>query len=236
MSRRSLVAFLVAVLVAAVGFWYLREASPPSEPVAGTSASTPQPSPPSPITSANSETPIQRPAEAPTPADAESVVAREAEVVLNALKARDMTELAKHVHPDKGLRLSPYIAIDPRRGVVLKAAELPTALANARRRRWGSEDGSGDPISLTFAEYYERFVWDRDYLTAAQRRINEFGSKSTTRPNVREVYPKAIVVEAHAPGTKPESEGMDWSSLLLVFEQHESRWYLSALVHDQWTI
>jgi hypothetical protein len=38
------------------------------------------------------------------------------------------------------------------------------------------------------------------------------------------------------PGAKPEYAGLDWASLLLVFEQYESRWYLVALVHDQWTI
>ena len=88
----------------------------------------------------------------------------------------------------------------------------------------------------SFADYYKRFVYDRDFASAPEKRINEFGRKSTTRPNIWEVYPNAIVVEAHVPGSKPESEGMDWSSLLLVFEQHDSRWYLTALVHDQWTV
>jgi hypothetical protein len=118
----------------------------------------------------------------------------------------------------------------------LQAGELPTALDDPKPRRWGSEDGTGDPIVRRFADYYARFVYDRDFLSASERRVNEFGSKSTTKPNVREIYPDATVIEAHVRGTKPGYGGLDWASLLLVFEQYESRWYLVALVHDQWTI
>ena len=171
-----------------------------------------------------------------TPAQAAQVIAGEAEQVLNALRARNMPELSNHVHPVKGLRFSPYVDIDAKRSVVSSAAELVAALEDGRARRWGSEDGSGEPISRSFADYYKRFIYDRDFASAPEKRFNEFGKTSTTRPNIWEVYPNAIVVEAHVPGTKPASEGMDWASLLLVFEQHDSRWYLSALVHDQWTI
>ena len=171
-----------------------------------------------------------------TPAQARQVIAPEVDAVLNALAAKNMAELATHVHPVKGLRFSPYVDVDPRRAVVLSAGELPSALDDAKRRRWGSEDGSGEPILRTFARYYERFVYDKDFAAAGEKRFNEFGKKSTTRSNLWEIYPNAIVVEAHVPGRKPEAEGMDWSSLLLVFEQHDARWYLSALVHDQWTI
>ena len=171
-----------------------------------------------------------------TPVQAKQVIAGEVEEVLNALKARNMPALSKHVHPVKGLRFSPSVDIDPKRSVVLMAAQLPTSLEDAKPRRWGSEDGSGEPISSSFADYYKRFMYDRDFASAPEKRFNEFGTKSTTRPNIWQVYPNAIVVEAHVPGTRPESEGMDWSSLLLVFEQHDSRWYLSALVHDQWMV
>jgi len=171
-----------------------------------------------------------------TPAQAAQVIGGEVEAVLGALQDRNMAELSNHVHPIKGLRFSPYMDIDVKRSVVLTAAELPAALEDARPRRWGSADGSGEAISRSFADYYKRFIYDRDFAGAREKRFNEFGKTSTTRPNIWEVYPNAIVVEAHVPGTKPESEGMDWASLLLVFEQQDSRWYLCALVHDQWTI
>lgn len=170
------------------------------------------------------------------PDEAQQVIAPVASQVLSALGTRNMRELATHVHPVKGLRFSPTVDVDPERSIVFTASELAKGLDDPRHRRWGSSDGSGEPISLSFADYYGRFVWDRDYARAAEKRYNEFGAKSTTRPNLWEVYPNAVVVESHVPGTKPESEGMDWKSLLLVFEQHDSTWYLSAIVHDQWSV
>jgi hypothetical protein len=219
--RRVLPA-LVVVLVALAAFWYLRQSSRSTEPLPTTAAAPSQPTtPPAPAAAAQS-----------TP----DTAANKAELVLRALKARNMAELAPHVHPVKGLRFSPYIDIDPKRSVVLQASELPMALEDPRPRRWGSEDGTGDPIVRSFASYYARFVYDRDFLAASERTVNQFGGKSTTRPNVREIYPDATVIEAHVPAMKPEFGGLDWASLLLVFEQYESRWYLVALVHDQWTI
>jgi hypothetical protein len=224
MMRRRILPALVVVIVAFAGLWYFRQLSRSQEP------SRPTVSPPTPPPAA----PAAPAALAVEPAP--STAAQEAELVLKALQARNMAELAAHVHPLKGLRFSPYIHIDPTRSVVLQAGELPAALEDTKPRRWGSEDGTGDPIVRSFASYFARFVYDRDFLSAAERRVNEFGGKSTTKPNVREIYPDATVIEAHVPGAKPEYEGLDWASLLLVFEQYESRWYLVALVHDQWTI
>ena len=225
--RRVILLALIVVIVAIAALWYFRQ---PSGAPAPPSATVSAPSPPA--ASAGAPTPPTALAIEPAP----SPLAREAELVLEALQARNMSELAAHVHPVKGLRFSPYIHIDPKRSVVLQAGELAKALGDPRPRRWGSEDGTGDPIVRSFASYYARFVYDRDFLAASARRVNEFGGKSTTKPNVRELYPDATVIEAHVPGAKPEYGGLDWASLLLVFEQYESRWYLVALVHDQWTI
>ena len=171
-----------------------------------------------------------------TPQQARQLIGGELEKVLAALGARNLKELATYVHPVKGLRFSPYIDIDPKHTVVLRASEVAAAESDRRQRRWGADDASGEPITATFNEYAKQFIFDHDFARAPERNFNEFGKQSTTRPNVWEVYPHAIVVELHVPGTKPESEGMDWASLLLVFEQHDSRWYLSALVHDRWSV
>jgi hypothetical protein len=224
MMRRRILPALMVVIVAITAAWYLRQLSRSPEPRSG---STPAPPPGAAAPAAPAALAVE-----PTP----STAAHEAELVLRALQTRNMTELAAHVHPVKGLRFSPYIDIDPKRSVVLQAGELPTAFEDPKPRRWGSEDGTGDPIVRSFASYFARFVYDRDFLSAPERRVNEFGGKSTTKPNVREIYPDATVIEAHVPGAKPEYGGLDWASLLLVFEQYESRWYLVALVHDQWTI
>jgi hypothetical protein len=224
MWRRIFLA-LVVVMVAVTAFRYLRQPGGSSEPPSSTvPAPASAPSPPAPTASAES---VQQ---------GLSTATHEAELVLEALQTRNMAALAAHVHPVKGLRFSPYIHVDPKRSVVLQPRELSTALEDPKPRMWGSEDGTGDPIVRSFASYFARFVYDRNFLAASERRVNQFGGKSTSKPNVREIYPDATVIEAHVPGTKPEYGGLDWASLLLVFERYESRWYLVALVHDQWTI
>jgi hypothetical protein len=226
MMRRRLFPAVMVVIVAITAVWLVRQLSRSPEPAPAADAT--------PARSSTATVPAAPAALAVEPAP--RTAADEADRVLKALQTRNMDELAAHVHPVKGLRFSPYIHIDPKRSVVLQAGELATALEDPRPRRWGSEDGTGDPIVRSFASYFMRFVYDRDFASAPQRRVNEFGGKSTTKPNVREIYPDATVIEAHVPGAKPEYGGLDWASLLLVFEHYESRWYLVALVHDQWTI
>src|SRR5262245_45004810 len=227
--RRGIFTALVAVIVAIAAFWYVRQ---PSRSVESPPAIVSTPPPPPTATAPRAPAPPTALVVEPAP----NTAPQEAQLVLRALHDRNMADLARHVHPVKGLRFSPYIDIDPKRSVVLQAAELPKALDDPKPRRWGSEDGTGDSIVRSFASYFARFVYDRDFLAATQRRVNEFGGRSNTKPNVRDVYPDATVIEVHVPGTKPGYGGLDWASLLLVFEQYEGRWYLVALVHDQWTI
>lgn len=57
----------------------------------------------------------------------------------------------------------------------------------------------------------------------------------THKNNIEHAYPNAVFVEYYVPGTKDLS-GVDWSSVGLVFEKDNDRWYLVGLVHDQWAI
>jgi len=36
---------------------------------------------------------------------------------------------------------------------------------------WGEYDGSGDPIKLTFAQYFDKFVYDHDFANARKSGI-----------------------------------------------------------------
>lgn len=162
------------------------------------------------------------------------VVANE---TIHAIKANDMQGLAAHVHPDKGVRFSPYGAV--RTGtdgdLVFSASSIPTAGGDAKVYTWGSHDGSGAPIALTFSAYMQSFVYDRDFANAPVIATNRIVKQGNTRVNLAEVYPQGSFVEYHFPGTE-EHSGMDWASLRLVFEQRDGRWYLVGISHDHWTI
>ncbi|HUM37898.1 MAG TPA: hypothetical protein PLQ85_13585, partial [Anaerolineae bacterium] len=101
---------------------------------------------------------------------------------------------------------------------------------------WGVYDGSGEPIQLTFAAYYQKFVFDHDYTTAVAVSVNERLGMGNSIDNSQEYYPGAMVVEYHFPGFDPQYGGLDWTSLRLVFQEFEGRWVLVGIIHDQWTI
>lgn len=154
--------------------------------------------------------------------------------VLSALKSRDFANLAKYVHPTKGLRLSPYSYINSQY-LVFSSSQLPNLPVDKTIYTWGTYDGSGFSIQLTFADYHKKFIFDRDYTLAPQVKYNQLIKTGNTMSNISEFYPNAQFVEYHFPDTKAQ-EFMDWSSLRLIFEKYQDKYYLVGIVHDYWTI
>lgn len=157
--------------------------------------------------------------------------------VLEALKARDGARLAALVHPAKGLRFSLYGHVFTDRDVVIPRDSVARLFGDSTPRLWGEQDGSGDPIRLSFPDFYRRFVYGVDFAAAPQQRIDS----TPIRPgnsifNLRAAYPNARWVERHFPGFDPKYEGMDWRSLWLVFEPVGADWKLVGLVDGRWTI
>jgi hypothetical protein len=164
-----------------------------------------------------------------SPEEAKDVIAQQAGDALQALKAADMAKLAQVVHPTKGLRFSPYASVDTKTDVILTASQLKDAMQDSAKRVWGADDGSGAPIRLTFARYFHKFVYDRDFSRASHVSYNR-ADEGTKR--AWENYPNGIVVEY----SLPETGSTPREHLLLAFEQHQGKWYLSGIIHDGWTI
>jgi hypothetical protein len=172
-----------------------------------------------------------------TPPEAKRVIAVRARQVISALKAKDMARLSTFVHPRKGVRFSPYAYVTPEEDLILKRMQFAGRWTSKRRYKWGSYDGSDDPIRLTFRAYYRRFIFDHDYSRAKRIGYNDqFMGHGNTLNNITDIYPQGIVVEYHFPGFDPQYGGLDWASLWLVFEREGKEWYLVGVVHDEWTI
>jgi hypothetical protein len=148
-----------------------------------------------------------------------------------------MKQLAGLAHPDKGIQFSPYAYIDTTKDIKVKAEELPSLWKDSNAKLWGQYDGSGAPIELNFAAYFERFVYDHDYANAPKIGYNKAIGSSTTKNNLFEVYPKDqyMTVEYHFEGFDQQFKGADWASLRLVFMYDKGTWFLVAVIHDQWT-
>ena len=136
---------------------------------------------------------------------------------------------------DPGLRFTPYAYVQPS-DLVFPTQQIPGLFDDAAVYHWGVYDGSGEPIDLTFAQYYEDFVYDQDYAQAEEVGYNERLGSGNSIENSQAFYPDAFVVEYHFSGFDPQYAGMDWRSLRLVFQQHEGAWYLVGIIHDEWTI
>jgi hypothetical protein len=160
---------------------------------------------------------------------ARRAVASDAARIVAALGSADMAALARRVHPLRGVRFSPYVAVDTVHDVTLPAGQLGPTLRSTRARVWGTDDGSGEPIRLTFRAYLHRFASDRDFARAPTITYNAPGERAR---DVWDAYPCAIVAEFAV----PETDERPAESLLLVFERYRGAWYLRGVVHAGWTI
>ena len=155
--------------------------------------------------------------------------------VISLLKNNDFATLSQYVHPQKGLRFSPYPYISDNDRLLGRDAIYTIANDNGVYN-WGIFDGSGEPIDLTFADYYARFIYSADFADAAQVAYNQAIGSGNSINNIADFYPGAEFVEYHFPGFDAQYEGMDWQSLRLVFMQENGAYYLIGIVHAEWTI
>ncbi|MBF8984017.1 hypothetical protein IZY60_10745 [Lutibacter sp. B2] len=156
--------------------------------------------------------------------------------VMHALKDKDMSKIADFVHPTKGLLLSPDAFIQDETVQVLTKEMIINFFEDENLYTWGYEDGSGDPMELTKKAYYERWMYDKDFINADQIGINTMIGQGNSTSSIEKISPKASFVAYHFKGFDKNVGGLDWESIYLVFEKYENQWYLVGIVHDHWTI
>jgi hypothetical protein len=127
--------------------------------------------------------------------------------VVLALKDKNMQALSMLVNPADGVRFSPYSFVREE-DLFFGAAEVAMLMDSPSQYLWGTFDGSGEAINMTFADYYARFVYDVDFASAPQVSINEELGKGTAMNNAAEFYPGAMIVEYHFPGFDAQYQGM----------------------------
>lgn len=156
--------------------------------------------------------------------------------VLTIFKNKQYTRLDSLIHPQEGVRFSPYASVSAEDNKFSREAfhKLVTSGKN-KKINWGSYDGSGDPISLTPAEYFSRFVYDANFLHPSKYDINNFIKTGNSVNNLKSKYEGSDFTESHQDGTQ-KNGGIDWKSVRLVFKQSGGKYYLVGVVHDQWTI
>ena len=156
--------------------------------------------------------------------------------VVELIDDADFDSVADYVHPVDGVRFSPYGYVDTANHLVFSGNDLDGIMQSSQQYTWGAFDGTGDPIDMTFTEYYDRFIYDHEFANPELIGNDTIIGTGNTLINLDDVYPDASFVEFHFSGFDPQYDGMDWRSLRLVFEEDNGNWQLVGIVHDEWTI
>jgi len=165
--------------------------------------------------------------------EAEKIIQKRAEETILYLKNRDFENLAEVAHPEIGVRFSPYSEISQDQ-VTLLPEIIENTLMDTTAYTWGIYDGIIRPIETSFKDYFERFVFDRDFSAADTVTYNSIIGGGATWDNITEFYYRDITVQYHF--YESEEGAMDWSSLRLVFSEYNGQWYLVGVSHNEWTI
>ncbi len=162
--------------------------------------------------------------------------------VLSAVKHHDYTAFADFIHPEEGIRFSPYGYIDtagyPKEtNLLFSKNEFITALKTKNKKTlWVSFDASDEPTHMSLEDYFKRFVYDVDFLYVEKKSVNEFLGGGNSLNNLRAIYPDEPFTENYFSPDRRETEFNNWRTLRLVYKKSGSRYYVIAVVHDEWTI
>lgn len=154
--------------------------------------------------------------------------------LITIIKNGDLKAFARCIHPKKGVTFSMYAFVDPVVAKNFSRDDFEHYAATPVKFTWGNLDGTGEAFVCSVSEYFEKWVFMRDF-TKAEVIINSFRGGGNSLNNVKKVFPNAEFTENYLPGSE-EYSGMDWKALRLVFEQYDDRYYLVAVINDQWTI
>ena len=156
--------------------------------------------------------------------------------VNGAIQRGNWAALSTYVHPSRGVTFTPYSTVDPESDLTFTVDQIKNLAQDQNVYTWGFEDGRGDPIKMTILEYFERYVRNADYTQASEIGVDRIMTGGNALENLAEAYPGCRFVDFSFPSADPVNDGLDWSSLKLVFQAEGDRWYLVGVVHGEWTI
>lgn len=163
-------------------------------------------------------------------------ILQQAKQIQGYLATDNYQALTPYIHPTKGVRFSMYAYVQQETDKVFSREQFATYLQQSRIKfTWGTKDGVGDLYITTLPDFLNSWVAAEQYDFKGAT-FNKFQGSGNSLNNLKEVYPNADFVEFYHSGKNPEYAGMDWRSMRLVFEEYQGKYYLVAIVNDQWTV
>jgi hypothetical protein len=155
--------------------------------------------------------------------------------VLGALAKHDFAKL-QTLTSDSGLTLSMYPNLD-----LQKIHSIKSNIANLPKDKtiylFGYTDGKGDPVNMTTSEFIDKWIYTKDYVNAPQIAVNSTLGGGNSLNSLKKDIGDRDFVAFHFPGFEAKYDGMDWTTIYLVFDHDNTGAYkLRAIAKDNWTI
>lgn len=168
--------------------------------------------------------------------DKDSVLRGLTKQVFTLIKQKNYKALDGLIHQEQGIRFSPYAYISASDKKFSREEFLDLFGKNRNvKYSWGNYDGTGDPIVLTAVEYFNRFVYDANFLHPEKLNVNKVAGSGNTTNNIKDFYNEEDFTESFFSNSK-KGDGLPWKAVRLVFKEIGGKYYLVGIVHDQWTI
>jgi hypothetical protein len=144
-----------------------------------------------------------------------SKLRQQTDPLVAALKSANLRALSAYVHPTSGLLVY---------GVTMHRKDLANPAFGARIFKWAASDESGETPTASVSAYL-RGLYKSDYLRAAVVSFNDrHRANMETAPLALIRRPGAVFVDYHV---KSATEyGTDWTTLRLILEKANDRWFL----------
>lgn len=154
--------------------------------------------------------------------------------LLQALKVGYYDVFANYIHPEKGVRFSMYAFVNRNEDKHFSKIDFEKYLPTKTIFTWGSRDGSGEIYKATINQYLNNWVFRKDF-TKSEYAFDKFLGNGNSLNNLKEIYPNTNFTENYISGSEKYG-GMDWKALRFVFEEFEGKYYVIAVINDEWTI
>lgn len=169
-----------------------------------------------------------------TPASKNEKVIAASQKVLEALAAKDYTKLAE-LSSKEGLSLNEIPNLDFKSKDITKA-EISGIPNDNTVFLWGYTDGKGDEINLTRKAFIESYIYNHDYAHAPFKAVNETLGRGNSLNTIKADSVGREFAAFHFAGFNPTYEGMDWTTIYLVFDLEGGEYKLRGIAKDNWTI
>ena len=157
--------------------------------------------------------------------------------VLDSIKESDYEGLSRAAHPELGILFSPQTTVAESTNKRFTAGEIAGFGTDTKVYVWGVYGSGGEPIELTPAEYFARFVFFKDYTAASLVGINHIIKSGNALENISDVFPDMQFVEFHISGNEQEQNGdFNWCTLRLGFARYGDGLWLTAIIHSEWSV